>query len=208
MAIPTEPEAVGDWDLAGRARDGDESAYEELIDRYRAGVHSFIHRSVGDAGTAADLAQEVFVRAWFALDRVTPKARFSTWLFQIAVNLCRDHAKSKAGRQARANESLVRRSDDGAEIERDLPHPGVTPDADARFNELVAALDAAVARLPHDLRAAFVLGVIEGRPHKEVAAIVRATPKAVEIRIRRARQQLAESLADEGVIDPGSRKNS
>ncbi len=208
MPTPTEPEEVGDWGLAGLARDGDESAYEKLIERYRAGVHAFIYRSVGDAETAEDLAQETFVRAWFALDRVLPRARFSTWLFQIAINLCRDHVKSKAGRQSKVNEPLVRRGDDGSEIERSLPYPGSTPDADVRFNELVDALDAAIVRLPVDLREAFVLGVLEGHPHKEVAGLIRATPKAVEVRIHRARRMLAERLSSMDVIDPEARKKS
>ncbi len=201
MPTPIEWADVDDWGLAGLARDGDESAYEKLIERYRVGIHAFIQRSVGDAETAADLAQEVFVRAWFALDRTTPRARFSTWLFQIAVNLCRDHAKSKAGRQAKASVPLVRRDADGSEIEQDFPHPGPTPDREARFGELVSTLDAEIARLPIHLREALVLGVIEGRPHKEVAQLVRATPKAVEIRIRRARGLLAERLSVLGVID-------
>ncbi len=199
MPTPTEPEEVDDWELAALARSGDESAYEVLISRHQRGIHAFIFRSVGDHETAADLAQEVFVRAWFALERVVPKAKFSTWLFQIAINLCRDQAKSKAGRQARLNDPLVRRGGDGEEIERDLPHPGSSPAAEAQHAELVAALDAEIARLPPDQREAFVLGVLTGHSHKEIAEMLRLTPKAVEVRIYRARQTLAARLELRGI---------
>lgn len=201
MSTRTESSDPDDWQLAVRARDGDEAAYEQLIERHQAATHAFIFRYVGNSATASDLAQETFVRAWFGLDRVRPKAKFTTWLFQIAINLCRDYAKSKAGRQSRLAEPLVSHSADGDEYEREFAAAGPLPDADAQFGELQAMLGREIARLPIKLRESFILGVIEERSHKEVAEIVKASPKAVEVRIHRARQLLSTRLAQAGVID-------
>lgn len=190
-----------DWELARQAATGDEAAYAVLIERHQGPIHRFIFRSVGNEETARDLAQEVFVKAWFALGRVQERARFTTWLFQIAANLCRDHARSKAARNTRATSSMVRENSDGCPEERDFPHPGLSPDNQARMNETMAALNRAIASLPVELREAFILGVLDQLSHKEVATILGLSPKAVEVRIYRARKILADRLVDEGIMD-------
>ena len=189
-----------DWALAQLAARGDQEAYAVLIGRYQGPVHGFVFRSVGNVETAEDLTQEVFVKAWFALARVQERARFSTWLFQIAANLCRDHAKSKATRQARRMNSLVREREDGSTEERDFKHPGLSPDNQAQMNETMAVLDRAIADLPLKLREVFILGTIDLLPHKEISSILGISPKAVEVRIYRARKTLTERLADEGIV--------
>ncbi|MEI8313171.1 MAG: RNA polymerase sigma factor [Verrucomicrobiota bacterium] len=195
-----ENDSADDWDLARRAAGGDESAYAVLIERYQGPVHGFIFRSVGEVETARDLAQEVFVKAWFALGRVQERARFSTWLFQIAANLCRDHAKSKANRNARMTSPMVRERDDGSAEERDFTHPGLPPDKQAQTNEKMAALHRAIAALPVELRETFILGAIDQLPHKEISSILGISPKAVEVRIYRARKILAERLSRDGMV--------
>ena len=195
-------ESADDWALARRAASGDEAAYAVLIERHQGPIHGFIFRSVGDVETARDLTQEVFVKAWFALGRVRERARFSTWLFQIAANLCRDHAKSKATRNARMTNPMGREKDDGSIEERDFPHPGLPPDKQALMNETMEALHRAIAALPVELREAFILGAIDQLPHKEISSILGISPKAVEVRIYRARKILTEQLAGEGIAAP------
>jgi len=188
-----------DWGLAASARQGDEDAYAELVSRHQTPIHRFIYRYVGDEETARDLAQEVFVKAWFALDRVKAKARFGTWLFQIALNLCRDHAKSRTTRWAQRTTSLVKLSSEGEEQEREFPHPGAAPDELAQHAEQTAVLEEEIAGLPGNLRESFLLGAIEGHPYKEVGAMLGlSSAKAVEVRIFRARRMLADRLAQRG----------
>jgi len=199
-----ENEGLGDWELARLAADGNEQAYAVLIERHQSPIHVFIFRSVGEEETARDLTQEVFVKAWFALKHVRERARFTTWLFQIAANLCRDHAKSKAARNARVTYSLTRDRDDADGEERDFPHPDVSPDRQAQFHETMESLNRAIRFLPVDLREAFLLGAVDQLPHKEVSTILGISPKAVEARIYRARRVLAERLVSEGIIEPVS----
>ncbi len=191
-----------DWSLAMRAREGDEAAYARLISRHQGPIHGFVFRSVGNEETARDLTQEVFIKAWFALAHVRQDARFTTWLFQIAVNLCRDNAKSKATRQARVTHSFVQdRQGEGAD-ERELPHSCPSPDRQAELSENLRALEAEIQALPDDLRSALLLGVIEGLAHKESAKILGVSPKAVETRIYRARRMLADRLSGLGITRP------
>jgi len=195
-----DAEAETDWDIARLAGTGDEDAYARLMARHQAPIHSFIFRSVRDQEIAKNLTQEVFVKAWFALARLRENARFTTWLFQIAVNLCRDHAKSKATRQSRFTRSIVRENDDGASDEREFPHPDPSPDRQTELSESVRILDAEIHKLPEDLRTAILLGVIQGLPHKEAAQILGISSKAVEVRIYRARRILTERLSAQGII--------
>lgn len=188
-----------DWDLARLAGEGDEAAYEKLISRHQGPIHSFIFRSVGDDETAKDLTQEVFVKAWFALDRVREQARFTTWLFQIAVNLCRDHVKSKAARNDRATQSFASSNPDERLGDREFPHSGAAPDRQTELSEAMKTVDAEIRALPADLRQPFVLGAVEGHSHKEVAAILKISAKAVEVRIYRARRLLTAQLARRGI---------
>lgn len=189
-----------DWDLARLSAAGDEQAYARLIARHQGPIHGFVFRSVGDVETAKELTQEVFVKAWFALGRLQERARFTTWLFQIAANLCRDHAKSKATRQAKVTASSVRERDDDGSEERDFPHPGAAPDRQAELNESMVSLDRAIKSLPADLREAFLLGAVDQLPHKEISTILGISAKAVEVRIYRARKILCERLAGEGIV--------
>ncbi len=197
-ANDADPE--NDWELAHRAAKGDEDAYACLIARFQGPIHSYIYRSVENEETARDIAQEVFVKAWFALGRVREKARFSTWLFQIAVNLCRDHAKSKAARQSRITYSIARDERDEKASDREFPNPDPAPDRQAELSENVGFLNTEIHKLPDDLRTAFLLGAIEGVPHKEAAEILGVSAKAVEVRIYRARRILIERLSAKGVL--------
>ena len=129
MAPTSDSAEPDDWRLVCLARNGDEDAYATLIGRHQRPIHAFIHRHIGDAETARELTQEVFVRAWFALDRARPRAKFTTWLFQIAINLCRDQVKSRAARQARMTDSTVYETDAGDRDERELPDSGASPDS-------------------------------------------------------------------------------
>ncbi len=203
MATTTisEPSEPDDWQLASEARAGDESAYAVLIERHQAAIHAFIYRHINDAETARDLAQEVFVKAWFALGRARPKAQFTTWLFQIAINLCRDEAKSKTFRQGQITDSIVRESFTAGDYERDLPDHAASPAQAAVSSEAMGALDSEIARLPADLREAFLLGAVDGWRHKEIATALGVTAKTVEVRIYRARKILSERLSSSGFVD-------
>ena len=159
--------------------------------RRKTALFSFIYRYVQNAEDAAELTQETFVRAYFNIRSFTPKARFATWLFTLATNLCRDHVRSRHHRDASRTFSLSS-DEEGKSVE--LPSHGPNPDEIAERDERMRAVEAAIDRLPCDLKTALILTALEGLSHTEAAERLRTTPKTIETRVYRARKRLEKIL--------------
>ena len=196
MSCTAEPDP--DLALVEALADGDESALTGLMDRYEQPIFHFIYRHIPNDADARELAQEVFVRLFFNVGKFKPEARFSTWLYQIALNLCRDHVKSRRTRQAAQTDSLSAREDDDEHPASDVAVENRTPSDAAQAREKLAALDEGMAALPHDLRTALVLTALEQRSHQECATLLKTTPKAIETRVYRARKFLLEWMGKAG----------
>ena len=168
---------------------GDDAALNPLMDRWQLPLRGFLYRYTQNEADALDLAQETFVRLYQHRARYRGGARFSTWMFQIALNLARSRARWQR-----------RHPTDSLESESEIPNPRlqisteVTPADDALRAERAGVVREAVAALPAELREAVVLFEYEDKSHAEIALIVQATPKAVETRLYRARQQLRTRL--------------
>jgi len=178
-----------DLPLVRALQTGDEGALNELIRKYQEPLFRFIWRYTGNEQTARDLLQETFVRLYFEIRRFKPHAKFSTWLYTIAMNLCRDYARSKQHRQSRATESL-----DADDAHRQMPAAERDPAAHAESQETLTALESAIQELPHDLRAALLLFAVEGHSQLECAEMLGISAKAVETRVYRARKRLEKTL--------------
>lgn len=196
MSGAAEPDP--DLELVQALAGGDESALTGLMDRYEEPIFHFVHRHVLNNEDARELAQEVFVRLFFNAAKFKPEAKFSTWLYQIALNLCRDHVKSRRARQATQTDSLSAREDDDEHPASDVAVENRTPYDAAQAREKLAALDDGMAALPHDLRTALVLTALEQRSHQECAELLKTTPKAIETRVYRARKFLMEWMNKAG----------
>ena len=163
--------------------DGHDSALNDIMARWRGGIIAFLYRLTGCHETALDLTQETFVRVYTARHRYDARGKFSTWLFSIATNLARNHARW------RSRHPEVALPEDDSRLDT-----APAPDDAAVSREQLAAVQQAIAALPGDLREALVLSVYHEMPHAEIAAILGCSIKAVELRIYRARQQLREKL--------------
>ncbi len=191
------PDSDPDWPLVRALQAGDDTALDGLMARHRDGLFRFAWRYVRNQETAADLTQETFVRAYFKIWQYRPTAKFATWLYRIALNLCRDHARSAPARVAARTESFevtgeTSAGDDRRKIEP--VSPGQNPAEEAASGEEVRRLQAAIDTLPHDLKTALILSALENRSHKECAELLGITPKTVETRVYRARRLLGEKL--------------
>lgn len=184
-----------DLPLVRALQAGDESALGELMGRHEAALFRFLFRYLRNATDAADLTQETFVRAYFKIGQFRPGVKFSVWLYRIALNLFRDHARSPAARRGAMTNELP---GEGAHTARGTPAELATdsrnPAAALEDKEQVRALENAIERLPPDLKQAFVLAVLEGFSQKECAEMLEVSPKAVETRVYRARKLLAAAL--------------
>jgi RNA polymerase sigma-70 factor (ECF subfamily) len=184
-----------DLRLIQALQQGTDSALDELMLRHKEPLFRFIYRYVLNEEEARDLLQETFVRVYFKRNQYRPTAKFTTWLYHIALNLCRDHARSRAGKQDRLTESLVVRSEEGEERDREITAKTPDPAEIAQTNETLLLLERAIQTLPHDLKAALILVALENRPQKECAELLGISVKAVETRVYRARKILETKLA-------------
>ncbi len=181
---------ANDAELMGMLNGGDELALNALMLRWKDRVASFLFRMTGHPETAADLAQETFVKLYQARNRYRPEGKFSTYLFGIAANLGRNHARWKRRHPTVSLDETT----DGMPALHKIMDRGQSPDEAACTVERLHAVHHAFQGLAADLREAMSLFIYEDMGYAEIASVVGSSPKAVETRIYRARQILKEQL--------------
>lgn len=191
----TAAEPEPDADLVRRARAGEQRAFSQLMGRHKHWVYRFVRRYVGDADEAYDVTQDAFVAAMSNLHRYDPGRPFDVWLRRIALNKCRDRARREAVRRAFG---LSRR---GPEETEQVADPAAGADEAVAAASALKALDHAIAALPVSLKEPLVLTTLEGLSQKEAAAVLGLSTKAVEVRVYRAKRQLAEMLDREHMAE-------
>jgi RNA polymerase sigma-70 factor (ECF subfamily) len=175
-----------------RLAGGHDAALNDLMARHARPVFQFLCRMLGNEDDANDLAQETFVRVYHHRASFKPGARFTTWLYTIAANLARNHHRWRA---RHPNVSLDAESDATGESIGDLlPASNPAPDSAAVATERAAAVRAAVASLPADMREVIILCEWQDLSSAEAAAILETTPKAIDNRLYRARNLLRDRL--------------
>ena len=187
-------EAESDADLVRRARAGEQRAFSLLMERHKHWVYRFVRRYVGDPDEAYDVTQDAFVAALSNLQRYDPGRPFEAWLRRIALNKCRDRARREAVRRAIG----LRRP---AMAPETAPDPAAGADQALSTAAALAALERAVAALPAALKEPLVLTVLEGLPQKDAGVLLGLSAKAVELRVYRAKRQLAELLDRDTLTD-------
>ncbi len=180
--------------LVGRARGGDEAAFEELVRRHEGEVFRLCRRLLGNREDALDAAQDTFVRVFRALPRFRGEASFRTWVYGIALNVCRN-ALASAPRRAAARSVPLDADpvEGGAPVS--LDDGRASPERVAYGRQLGRALEEALAALSPDHREVIVLREVEGLEYEEMAAVLGCRPGTVKSRLARARAALLERLA-------------
>jgi len=184
-----------DAELARRARAGEQRAFSLLMGRHKHWVYRFVRRYVGDADEAYDVTQDAFVAAMSNLHRYDPGRPFEAWLRRIALNKCRDRARRDAVRHAFG---LSRRGPEDTEAVAD---PAAGADQTLVSGSALKALDQAIAALPASLKEPLVLTALEGLSQKEAGEVLGLSAKAVEVRVYRAKRQLAEMIDREHIAE-------
>ncbi len=177
---------ASDEECMARVAQGDDEALAELLGRFRGPLYGFLSRRVPSSETD-DLFQETWLRVVRYRDRFDPKRRFSTWLFQIANNLCRDRARRREVRERHRTASQAEAQADPA---RTTPPP-LDRDLDMRRR---------VSALPDPLREVLVLRYYRDLPEKEIAKIVGIPPGTVKSRLHKAVKTLRAGLAEEDAV--------
>ena len=161
-----------DEELMLRYRDGDAAAFETLYQRYEKPLFDFIYRMAPNAADSEGLFQETLFRVVRAKDRYRATAQFKTWVFQIAVNLCRDRGRRMRHRAHLSLNDPVFSRGEGGEVQDLVPDPSAPPGEAVESGELAAAVKGAVSSLPEDERLVVVLKEYQGLKYSEIAAIM------------------------------------
>jgi RNA polymerase sigma-70 factor (ECF subfamily) len=186
--------------LIRRLQERDERAFEEVVRLYQNKVFNLVYRMIGSQEEAEDLAQEVFVTVFKSVDSFRGEAKFSTWLYRIAANHCKNRMKYLGRRSYKQTGEL----DEAAEREAQNAQPSALrpqvdgPDAVLEGLELERTVQRAMQALDPEHREAIVLRDIEDLSYEEIAEITGVELGTVKSRLHRARLQLKELMAKGG----------
>lgn len=179
-----------DAQLMVRVRNGDEEAFRELVERHHRSVIRIIHRAIGDAWEAEDLAQRAFLQIYRSAHRYRPSAKFTTWMYTIVNNLVRNEY-----RRLKRHPSASLENNPHAMHQPDRA-PTSNPAHQVAVQELQHRIAAAIESLPPNQRMAVILARYEGLPYEEIAVVLGCTVPAVKSLLHRARETLRSRLQD------------
>jgi RNA polymerase sigma-70 factor (ECF subfamily) len=191
MSEPT----LSDHELIAAAKAGDEDAFAEIVSRYKNPITNFLYRFLNDYEEAVDLAQETFVRVYFALDRYHTDFAFSTYIYRIATNLAISEIRRRKRRSLLSLTGLFQSSDEET-VEFQPPDKRSLQDVNLEEDERSKVVAKAIETLPPKYRLPIVLRDVEGKSYEEVAAILELGLGTTKSRINRGRGLLKEKLRD------------
>ena len=179
---------------------GDARAFEQLVQRHRSAIFNFLLRLLGDRARAEDLLQETWLKVVRSAPSYEKKAKFTTWVYTIARNLCVDQSRRD---RHRATSSLdAARSDAEGEAQplgERVPDSRPTPDRAAHGMQLRDAIEVALKKLPEEQREVFLLREYAGVPFKEIADVTGVPENTVKSRMRYALEGLRRALSELGI---------
>jgi RNA polymerase sigma-70 factor (ECF subfamily) len=181
--------ALSDEQLVALTVKGDVSAFNEIVTRWEGRLYNFVYRYIGDAEEAKDITQESFVRAYSHLDGFRGQSKFSSWLYQIALNLCRSKLRRN---QAHPTVSIDDR-EEGNPLWA-LPDERATPAEYALEQERAVAVREALAQLPEAQRTVIILKEYNGLKFREIAEILDTPESTVKSRLYHGLENLAQAL--------------
>ncbi|MCD4785471.1 MAG: sigma-70 family RNA polymerase sigma factor [Candidatus Eremiobacteraeota bacterium] len=181
-----------DLDVVERFKAGEKEAFSILINKYKKPVLNLVYRFTGERRDAEDLAQEIFLRAYRGLDRFQAKAKFFTWLYRIAMNLC---FRVRKRRSKFIFQSLDQKSENGNyEAERKMTSLSNPVEDEIGRGEIREKVQQAVMDLSPEQRAVVILYRYNDLSYDEIAGVLDISISAVKSRLHRARQTLKEAL--------------
>ncbi|MCU1288081.1 MAG: polymerase sigma factor, sigma-70 family [Acidobacteria bacterium] len=190
---PVSTKSLSDHELIEATKQGDEQAFAEIVDRYRNPITNFLYRFLNDYEEAVDLAQETFVRVYFAIERYHTDYAFSTYIYRIASNLAISEIRKRKRRKLLSLTGLFQ-AEDESETEFQPTDEKSLPDEDLIEDEQNRVIARAIAALPDKYRAPIILREIENKSYEEIAQILDLGLGTTKSRISRARALLKDKL--------------
>ena len=189
MLANPDPDAA----LMLRVKRGDRAAFAALVEKYRQPLLNFIFRTLRDETEAEDLAQTVFLQVYKSRDRYERTAKFSTWLFTIARNLCLNELRRRSRHPAESIEEAHAEHDDQPRQQyEDKAH--IAAPEKLLHGELAQKIEEALAALPENQRTAILLCRQDELSYEEIAEVLDCSLSATKSLIHRCRETLKEKL--------------
>jgi RNA polymerase sigma-70 factor (ECF subfamily) len=186
-----------DEELVARSQGGDLESFNQLIVRWERPIYALAYRVIGREEDARDVCQDTFLRAYRALPGFKGQAKFSSWLYRIALNLCRDWIR----RQRRAPVSQMPEDIDATELAAETEPTESIEDLVAR-RELSAIVEQAMAGLSEEQRTAIILKEYHGMTFQEIADLQGCPLSTVKTRLYQGLSQLRRQLERQGQMVP------
>jgi RNA polymerase sigma-70 factor, ECF subfamily len=181
-----------DEELVEACLAGEESAFDVLVGRWEKKIRGAIYRFVGSEDDARDLCQEAFLKAYKSLGSFKQEARFSSWLYQIALNLCRDRLRRRRGRTMVSLDEL---EENGAA----MTMPGPTALDLLQERDVSRLVASAIASLADEQREVIILKEYQGLTFLEIAQVLDMPISTVKTRLYRGLDQLRSRLERQGI---------
>jgi RNA polymerase sigma-70 factor (ECF subfamily) len=189
-------EQLSDEELMEAYQAGDARAFEHLLKKHQRPVFNFINRHVGVDSVAEELFQEVFLRVIKGAATYKRRAKFTTWMYTIARNLCVDHSRRAKHRQAASLDQPMGRGEEGRSLGEVVADKGPGVDRQAIGRQLQGRLQEAIAGLTDDQREVFLMREYMNLPFKEIAEITGCPENTVKSRMRYALERLRQQLEE------------
>jgi RNA polymerase sigma-70 factor (ECF subfamily) len=187
---------VSDEVLMLRYQRGDRDAFGALVRRYQVRVYNFVLRQLRSEATAEDIAQEVFLRLVQRASAFKHEARFSTWLYTIARNLCVDQLRKSNLRRHPSLDQPQGQDADGPSLGEQLADPRSDVERKAHSSQVASSILNAVHDLSEEQREVFLLREVANLPFKEIAEVTGTSENTVKSRMRYALEHLQSKLSD------------
>lgn len=181
-----------DEELIFKFQNGNQEAYSEIVNRYKDRLTNFVFRYVGSYDECDDIVQDTFVKVYVSKHLYKEVAKFSTWIYTIAINL----AKTKLAKQQKYKTFSISNVYDDDEKDFDIPDEGFTPDVDANSKFLSKHIQNALNQINENYRELVVLRDIEEYSYEEIVEMTGLPMGTVKSRINRGREKLQELLKD------------
>lgn len=180
-----------DQELVERVQNGEKAAFDILVRKYEHKLANVISRYIRDSSEVLDVAQETFIKAYRALPNFRGESAFYTWLYRIAINTAKNHlvAASRRPPSEDVDSQDAEQFEGGSGLKE-----YATPERLALQDELARAIQAAIAELPEELRAAIVLRELDGLSYEEIASAMECPIGTVRSRIFRARDAIDKRI--------------
>lgn len=187
----------GERELVQQAKAGDRAAFAGLVSAYEGKIYNLALRYLGSREDAMDASQEVFLRVFRFLPGFQEESGFSTWIYRIGVNVCKDMLHRRLKRAEQPLE-VPDEEDEGRPV--DVPDLRYDPERIMEGVELRQALSDAILALPEQQREIIILRDIRGLSYEEIALALALESGTVKSRLFRARENLRKKLLQNGNI--------